>query len=111
MRTFPPEVKLAIDRTWTGVIGYVVDALPTIGREPHSPRVLHLCGWCGHGVALATAAGRWAAQLLEPGGLSAPQQLLPWFRPAPPKVPTELARFIGFTATVSAMALLDQLDC
>ncbi len=110
MHTFPQEVVPRIQRTWTGVIGYVVDALPTIGRDPRWPRVLHLCGWCGHGVALATAAGRWAAQLLEADGLAADQRLLPWFRAAPPAVPTELARFIGFTASVATMALWDRLD-
>jgi gamma-glutamylputrescine oxidase len=104
--TFPPSVQLRIARTWSGVIGYVVDAIPTIGRT--SPRVLHLCGWCGHGVALATAAGQWAAQLLDPTGLD--QRSLPWFRATAPLVPTELARYVGFGATVATMTLLDRLD-
>jgi gamma-glutamylputrescine oxidase len=109
-QTFPKEVQPRVERMWTGVIGYVVDALPTIGRDPRSPRVLHLCGWCGHGVALATAAGSWAAQLLQDGNRVDSGPDLPWFRAAPPRVPTEVARYVGFRASVWSMALLDRLD-
>jgi gamma-glutamylputrescine oxidase len=111
--TFLPPFQARVARTWTGVIGYVVDALPTIGREPRSPRVLHLCGWCGHGVALATAAGRWAAALLaeeRPEAAADSAAGLPWFRSRPPRVPTELARYVGFRASVATMAALDRLD-
>ena len=70
------------------------------------PAVLHVGGWCGHGVALALASGGWVASLLLDG--AAPQDL-PWFRPAPPRVPGELSRRLALGLTVSAMSLLTHL--
>jgi gamma-glutamylputrescine oxidase len=94
-----PDAKIA--GGWTGVIGYTIDALPAIGRVGD---VVHALGWCGHGVALSIAAGRQVAELVCDGAPSAP---LPWHRVAPPRVPTELARWLGFRAAVTTMALQD----
>jgi glycine/D-amino acid oxidase-like deaminating enzyme len=102
----PPGQPLRVDRGWTGVIGYTVDALPTIATAPGRARTHHLLGWCGHGVALATAAGTWVARLLCDGAVA---DDLPWFRPRPPLVPTEIARWIGFQAAVGTMAVQDRL--
>jgi gamma-glutamylputrescine oxidase len=105
-RTFPTEARLAIAGGWTGVIGYVLDALPAIARLPDCSRIVHAVGWCGHGVALATASGRWIAEILCDGATA---QDLPWFRASIPLVPTELARWVGFRAQVGLMDLLDRL--
>jgi glycine/D-amino acid oxidase-like deaminating enzyme len=104
-RTFP--VPLQVAGGWGGVIGYVLDALPAIGRLPACPRVVHAVGWCGHGVGLATASGKWVAQILCDGAAPAD---LPWFRAAVPHVPTELARYVGFAAFVKWMGLMDRLQ-
>lgn len=103
----PPDRPLRIDRGWTGIIGYTVDALPSIARAPGRARTYHLVGWCGHGIALAIAAGEWMASLLCDG--AAPEDL-PWFRPQPPLVPTALARYIGFQAAVRTMVLQDRFS-
>lgn len=105
-RTFPVETQLSIAGGWTGVIGYVLDALPAIASLPDCPRVVHAVGWCGHGVALATASGAWIAQILCDGAAA---QDLPWFRATVPGVPTELLRWIGFGAQVRLMDLMDRL--
>ena len=101
--TFPAELGIGIVGGWGGTIGYVVDALPAIGRLSHAPRILHAVGWCGHGVALAMAAGSWLASSLA----GDPLPDLPWFRSTLPHVPTELGRFVGFAAATRYMALQD----
>jgi glycine/D-amino acid oxidase-like deaminating enzyme len=104
-RTFPPEAELKVARGWTGVIGYIADALPAIERARGWPGVIHVVGWCGHGVALAVASGEWVARLLWDG--AAPEDL-PWFRDRPPHVPLEPVRWLGFRAAVGMMSALDR---
>lgn len=102
--TFP--TKLTVAGGWTGVIGYVADALPAISRWSHNRAVVHAVGWCGHGVALSIASGAWVTRMLfeEAAGPD-----LPWYRSDPPRVPFEAARWLGFNATVAAMGILDHL--
>ena len=100
---FPPDLGIAIAGGWGGTIGYVLDALPAIGRVPWAPRILHAVGWCGHGVALSTASGAWLASMLA----GDPLPSLPWFRSDVPRVPTELGRYLGFAATTRLMAFAD----
>ena len=100
---FPSDLGIDIVGGWGGTIGYVLDALPAIGRLSHAPRILHAVGWCGHGVALAMAAGSWLASILA----GEPLPDLPWFRSTLPHVPTELGRFVGFAAATHFMALQD----
>ncbi len=107
-RTFPDAARLVVASGWTGVIGYVIDALPAIGRLPQCPQVVHAVGWCGHGVALGTAAGEWIAELVCSASPQKGVPALPWFRAAVPKVPTELLRFAGFRASVKWMEMLDR---
>jgi gamma-glutamylputrescine oxidase len=103
-RTFPMEAGLRIARGWTGVIGYTLDGLPAIQRVPDRPGVLHVVGWCGHGLALALAAGAWVTSMLCDGAV--PEDL-PWFRARPPRIPFEPLRRLGFRLAVEWMALLD----
>ncbi len=102
--TFPTKLKVA--GGWTGVIGYVADALPAISRWSQNPAVIHAVGWCGHGVALSIASGAWVTRLLCD---QTAEEDLPWYRPDPPRVPFEAARWLGFNATVAAMGMLDHL--
>ncbi len=103
--TFAVPRPLVVARAWSGTIAYTVDAMPSVGLTPGYTRTWHATGWCGHGVALATAAGAWLAELCMGG---APGADLPWSRPAPPWVPTGLARWVGFHATIAAMAARDR---
>jgi gamma-glutamylputrescine oxidase len=103
-RTFPAEAGLRIGLGWTGVIGYTLDGLPAIERVPDRPSVLHVVGWCGHGLALALAAGAWVTSILCDGAV--PQDL-PWFRADPPRIPLEPLRRLCFRLSVEVMTLLD----
>jgi gamma-glutamylputrescine oxidase len=105
-RTFGADVPLPVTGGWTGVIGYVLDALPAIQRMRGNPSVLHAVGWCGHGVALSIASGAWVAAIYCDGAV--PEDL-PWFRDDPPRLPFEPLRWLGFQAAVRAMALLDRV--
>ena len=105
-RTFGADVPLSVDGGWTGVIGYVLDALPAIQRMRGNPSVLHAVGWCGHGVALSIASGAWIAAILCDGAV--PEDL-PWFRDDPPLLPLEPVRWLGARAAVRAMAWLDRI--
>ena len=102
--TFPAKLRVA--GGWTGVIGYVADALPAIDRWVDNDKVVHVVGWCGHGVALSVASGAWVSKLLFDGAAS---EDLPWYRSNPPLVPLEPVRWLSFRAAVSVMGMLDQL--
>jgi gamma-glutamylputrescine oxidase len=106
MRTFPSGTIPRIAGGWTGVIGYTLDGLPAIHFLPARPSVLHVVGWCGHGVALSIASGEWASRILCDGAV--PEDL-PWYRQQPPLVPTEIGRWAGFHVAVQAMKYLDGL--
>jgi len=102
--TFGTDLGLRVTHGWTGVIGYVADALPAIQRLRDRPRVLHALGWCGHGVALSLASGAWLADML----CGLPHADLPWFRKDLPLLPGEVTRWAGFQAGVGFMGLLDR---
>lgn len=106
-QTFPKGANVEVARGWTGVIGYVADALPAIQRSKRNPAVLHVVGWCGHGVALSVASGQWVSAMLCDG--AAPEDL-PWFRNHVPLIPSELARWVGFQASVKMMGWLDRIS-
>lgn len=105
-RTFPAGMGLRVARGWTGVIAYVLDALPSIHYSRGRGSVLHAVGWCGHGVALSVAAGDWIASLMCGDDVD---ETLPWFRESPPLIPFEPVRWAGFRAGVKMMSLLDHV--
>ena len=107
VRTFPAEAELHVAAGWTGVIGYMLDALPAIGRLRSRPSVLHVVGWCGHGVALAVASGSWVSQMLCDGRA---REDLPWYRDNAPLLPCKLVRWLGFRAAVRVKSCLDRLE-
>ena len=96
---------LPVTHAWSGVIGYTLDALPVLGRDPERPPVVHALGWCGHGVALSVASGAWIARLV----LDARSFDGPWFRGRSPLLAGEAVRWISFRAAVGAMAVLDKV--
>jgi len=105
-RTLGWDLGLRVTHGWTGVIGYVADALPAIHHLNDRPALLHAVGWCGHGVALSIASGAWVAAMLGDG--AAPEDL-PWFRTDPPLVPFEAIRWAAFRGSVGMMSLLDRV--
>jgi gamma-glutamylputrescine oxidase len=106
-RTFPADARVEVESGWTGVIGYVADALPAIERLRGHPAVVHVVGWCGHGVALSLASGAWVTHILCEGAV--PEDL-PWFRDRLPWIPFEPVRWLSFRAAVGTMELMDQLS-
>jgi gamma-glutamylputrescine oxidase len=102
----PGLARVPVTHRWTGLIDYVLDGLPTIGARRGRPGVLHLVGWCGHGLALSIAAGAWVAAGLDHSATS------PLPRPCsrPPLVPTEGLRWLVCRSATAAMALRDRLD-
>ena len=106
-RTFPHGARIDVAKGWTGVIGYVADALPAIQRSKRNAAVLHVVGWCGHGVALSVASGKWVASLIHG---DAANEDLPWFRNDVPLIPSELARWAGFQSSVTIMSWLDRVS-
>jgi len=106
-QTFPVETALRVAGRWTGVIGYTIDTLPAIQRARENPAVIHVVGWCGHGVALSLASGAWVTHLLCDNAV--PEDL-PWYRNNPPLVPFEPVRWLAFRTGVGIMALQDRLE-
>ena len=105
--TFPVETALRVAGGWTGVIGYTIDTLPAIQRARENPAVIHVVGWCGHGVALSLASGAWVSHMLYDNAV--PEDL-PWYRNNPPLVPFEPIRWIAFRTGVGIMSLQDRLE-
>lgn len=104
--TFPAEVSLRIDRSWQGVISYVLDTIPVIGRLRDYPAVVFAGGWCGHGIALSVSSGAWVAHLLQH---RCPPEPLSWFRNRVPRLPLELGRWLSIPMASWAMSVLDHL--
>jgi gamma-glutamylputrescine oxidase len=105
---FPPDAgidRLPVTHAWSGVIGYTLDALPVLGRDPAQPALVHALGWCGHGVALSVASGAWIARLVfESRAIDGP-----WFRGRSPLLPGEALRWLSFRTAVGAMSALDRV--
>jgi glycine/D-amino acid oxidase-like deaminating enzyme len=109
----PGMARVPITHAWTGLIDYVLDGLPMIGARRDEPRLLHVLGLCGHGLALSVAAGAWLADRLDDDG--APQAevsaLAPsWLRDRPGVLlPTEPVRWLACHAALGAMRVMDRL--
>lgn len=105
MRTFPEQAELRVSGGWTGVIGYVSDGLPSI-HYGGPASIWHLLGWCGHGIALAVAAGAWMTSFMAN---EATKDRLLWCREKPPLVPFELTRWLAIQSGVRMMSWLDHI--
>ena len=103
--TVGPDLQVAATGS-IGVIGYVVDAPPSIERTRERPWVVHALGWCGHGIALSVASEGLGERILCDGEVPTN---LHWHRDRPPHLPFEAARWAGFQAAVRLMALLDRI--
>lgn len=60
LKIFPQLENTAIDYAWGGTLGITMNRLPHFARV--SNHVLSISGYSGHGVAMATLAGKLAAQ-------------------------------------------------
>jgi glycine/D-amino acid oxidase-like deaminating enzyme len=65
VRNLHPALReIAIAYRWSGPILLTEDWRPIFERHPLSERAIVLGGYCGHGVALSTYLGAWAAEAL-----------------------------------------------
>lgn len=66
----------AVDKIWTGVMGYSYDDLPHVGEVPGRPGQFVLGGWNGHGMPVVWRSGSAIAQMVAQG-LSFEETCLP----------------------------------
>ena len=62
LRVFPQLADLAIDYAWGGALGISRTRLPHVGRLP--PNVYFAHGFSGHGISIATLAGKLIAEAM-----------------------------------------------
>ena len=63
-RRFPQLGDVEITHHWGGPIAFALDFLPVVERMGRHGNILHAIGYAGHGIALASYAGRMVADLL-----------------------------------------------
>jgi glycine/D-amino acid oxidase-like deaminating enzyme len=61
---FPMLGDVRVETHWGGPIAFALDFLPVIERSARHPNVVYAVGYAGHGLALASYAGRMVADLL-----------------------------------------------
>lgn len=105
---FPALEGVAIERSWSGVMGFTLDRMPVVGDLALAPGVLHAGAWCGHGVALALASGETIADLVAARRTRRTE--LPWIRGSAPWLPPDPLRGIGIHAYLAGLGLADRLD-
>jgi len=62
-RHFPAVGAPAVERRWSGTMGFSPDGLPVVGAVPGVPAALFACGFTGHGMAFSTRFGLLLARL------------------------------------------------
>jgi gamma-glutamylputrescine oxidase len=91
---FPELGEVEVTSAWGGRIGFALDFLPVVGRTGTSGRILYSLSYAGHGIAMASYAGRMLADLAA--GRSGPGEAL-WGRRSLP-LPPEPLRWLTFRA-------------
>lgn len=61
---FPQLAGLAVERRWSGTMGFSPDGLPVAGHVPHMPGVFAACGFTGHGMGYGLRFGQMMARLV-----------------------------------------------
>jgi gamma-glutamylputrescine oxidase len=101
---FPELRDLAVTDHWGGPIGFAIDFLPLVDRGGRHGNILHAVAFAGHGVALASYAGRLVADLLL--GRDSPGAAL-WTRRRIP-LPPEPFRWLIVRALTGIFGAIDQ---
>jgi gamma-glutamylputrescine oxidase len=103
-RRFPEVPDVEIDGHWGGRIGFALDFLPVVGRTGTAGRILYSMSYAGHGIAMASYAGRMLADLAS--GREGPGALL-WKRSTIP-LPPEPLRWLVFRALIGFFEAVDR---
>lgn len=61
--SFPALAGVAVERRWSGIMGFSRDGFPFIGPMPGRPRLIVAAGFTGHGGPYFALAGKCAAEL------------------------------------------------
>ena len=102
---FPELGPIGVAQRWTGWVALTADFLPVFGRTGRHGNVFYGGGYGGHGVSLATYAGRTLCDLVlerDPG----PSRVLV-DRRVPP-IPPEPLRWLATQAFLGTMMYLDR---
>ena len=100
---FPELAELPIARWWSGPIAFALDFLPALGRGGRHRNVYYAAGYAGHGVALASLAGRLVTDLMQ--GREGPgRALLEGFHPP---LPPEPLRWLVARGLIGLLGALD----
>ena len=91
---FPELGEVEVASVWGGRIGIALDFLPVVGRTGSHERILYSMSYAGHGIAMASYAGRMLSDLAA--GRDGPGAVL-WKRRTLP-FPPEPLRWIVFRA-------------
>jgi glycine/D-amino acid oxidase-like deaminating enzyme len=100
---FPELSDLRIDCHWGGPIAFALDFLPVVGRMRRNSNVLYAVAYAGHGLALASFAGRMIADLAS--GREGPGAVL-WKRRVFP-LPPEPLRWLTVRGLTSLLGWID----
>lgn len=84
-RVAPALSRLSIIRVWSGIEGYMNDALPVMGPSSRVSGLYYAFGFSGHGFQLGPGVGDVMAELIDTGETSTPIDpfLIHRFYPAP----------------------------
>ncbi len=93
---FPQLRPVRISHSWSGVLGMTRSFQPAIGRLRGQGGVLHGVGYSGHGIALASLAGRLMAELVA--GDQSEELAYALERGVPPLMPPEPLRYLAINA-------------
>lgn len=101
---FPELAEVEVTAAWGGRIGMTLDFLPVVGRTGKKGRILYAMSYAGHGVAMASLAGRMLSDLAA--SREGPGSVL-WDRRVVP-LPPEPLRWAAFRALVGLFEGIDR---
>lgn len=90
---FPQLRPVRISHRWSGVLGMTRWLHPAIGRLQGEGCVIHAIGYSGHGIALASLAGRLVAELCD--GDQSAELTYALEHAVPPLMPPEPLRYLA----------------
>jgi len=98
-----PMLRTPIESCWAGAFACALDFLPALGVRGRHRNVFHAIAYAGHGLSLASAAGRWVADAIA--GRDGPGRALFERRHVP--FPPEPLRWLALHASTAWFAARD----
>jgi gamma-glutamylputrescine oxidase len=104
LRTYPELEDTRIDYAWGGTLAITMSRMPTFGRV--APNILYAQGYSGHGVPIASLAGKLIAEVV--GGTAERFDVMATV-PSPDFPGGTLLRWPGLVVGMAWHAMLDRL--